>query len=203
MTGFFEIGSHEQFAWSGFKMRSSWSLPPELLIIGMSHRCPAPSPYFKMGFSKIGSHKVYAGPHFKLQWFWFVSWVSRMWLMFELGASHLQIRKSTAWATPAIHSASSEMGSQTIVIKPQSYQSQFPKHTCVGLRHREESTSVLISPMNMWMISSLTLEKIFMVLYYKNWTWNKNRKPLHNIEKEGGRKGETWRNNFHHPCKPM
>jgi hypothetical protein len=26
---FFEIGSHKLFAWAVFKLRSSWSLPPE------------------------------------------------------------------------------------------------------------------------------------------------------------------------------
>jgi hypothetical protein len=29
VMGFFEIGSHELFAWAGFEPQSSWSLPPE------------------------------------------------------------------------------------------------------------------------------------------------------------------------------
>jgi hypothetical protein len=29
VKGFFEIGSHKLFAWAGFELRSSWSLPPE------------------------------------------------------------------------------------------------------------------------------------------------------------------------------
>jgi hypothetical protein len=29
VMGFFKIGSWELFAWAGFKLRSSWSLPPE------------------------------------------------------------------------------------------------------------------------------------------------------------------------------
>jgi hypothetical protein len=29
VMGFFEIGSHELFAWDGFEPQSSWSLPPE------------------------------------------------------------------------------------------------------------------------------------------------------------------------------
>jgi hypothetical protein len=31
VMGFFEIGSHELFAWGGFEPWSFWSLPPEWL----------------------------------------------------------------------------------------------------------------------------------------------------------------------------
>jgi hypothetical protein len=41
VLGIFEIGSHELFAWVGFKLPSSWSLPTWVArIIGVSHWCP-------------------------------------------------------------------------------------------------------------------------------------------------------------------
>jgi hypothetical protein len=37
----FEIGSHELFAWAGFELQSSLSLPLAARITGVSHRCQA------------------------------------------------------------------------------------------------------------------------------------------------------------------
>jgi hypothetical protein len=100
--GFFEIGSHELFAWAGFEPRSSWSLPPEQLVLQAWAMAPGhkflinnfKASYLLINKSSSGQLLACPGlPHLVLS----PKWMSDRAESFLVMRLHFALREDTEW----------------------------------------------------------------------------------------------------------